>query len=366
MKAVIWTQFLKDKRNPLVLLLLIAGAVIATLVFTGGMNTPMKVAIFSEEENASEMEAKWEALLNTNDSFQFVIADPEEARKDVREGKADVAVRLMDKDYRLIAAREMPNVYIIEQHVDQVFREEAQLNAIAELSDNENARETVEKYLADAPFQMEKQGLHDESTPNFDMRTQLLFAFTFLIAMMISGFRVNNVNLDKVSGIWNRMILSPISKTSMYTGYIVYSFLITMFQVFVVLALFKYVMNYNLGDHFGLILLISACFTFSMISIAMLLTGLVTKPDQFYAIYPSLIPIIPIISGAYMPPGTITNPVLLFIADLFPLAHAMEAILSVIFYHAGFQDVIMQMLFMLIIGIVAMGIGINLIERRSN
>lgn len=213
---------------------------------------------------------------------------------------------------------------------------------------------------------METQGLDSEELPNYNLSTQLLFAFTFLVSMFIVGFRVNNVTHDKVSGVWNRMILSPISKTSMYSGYILYSFLITLFQIIVVLMIFKYVMNYEVGDHLWLIILIAAFFTFSMISIAMLITGLVKTPEQFYGIYPSLIPLIPLVSGAYMMPGTITNPVLLFIADLFPMAHAMEAILSVIFYGAGLQDVMMSLLIMLLMGIVAMGIGINLIERRSN
>ena len=60
-----------------------------------------------------------------------------------------------------------------------------------------------------------------------------------------------------------------------------------------------------------------------------------------------------------MMPGTITNPVLLFIADLFPMTHAMEAVMSVVFYNAGLQDVMMSLMFMLLIGVVAMGLGIN-------
>jgi ABC-2 type transport system permease protein len=99
--------------------------------------------------------------------------------------------------------------------------------------------------------------------------------------------------------------------------------------------------------------------------VAMLITGFVKTPEQFLAIYPSLIPIMPLISGAYMMPGTITNPVLLFIADLFPLTHAMNAIMAVIFYNAGLQDVGMSLLVMVLIGIIAMGLGINLMERRS-
>jgi len=363
--SVFWAQFTKDKRNPIFIILFIAGSILATLVFAEGVYSPTKVAIFSEGENASEIEKKWVDLLNVDDSFQFVVVEPNEAREDVRDGKLDVAVKVMETDYRLVATSELPTVSYVQQHVDKVFQQEAQLSAIVQSKENGNVREELENYLEEAPFQMETQGLESEKVPNYNMSTQLLFAFTFLISMFILGLKVNNVTHDKVSGIWDRMILSPISKTKMYCGYILYSFLITLFQVVVVLFVFKYLMNYELGDQLWLIILIAAFFIFSMISIAMLITGFVKTPEQFYAIYPSVIPLIPIVSGAYMMPGTITNSALLFIADLFPMAHAMDAILSVIFYDAGFKDVMMSLLFMLLIGVVAMGLGINLIERRT-
>lgn len=365
MKSVLWAQFLKDKRNPLLILLFIAGSIVATLILGGGVQSVTTVAIFSEEANASEIEEKWEALLNTNDSFKFEIVDPEEAREDVRDGSSDVAVNLSEDDYRLLVSKRMPGVSYVEQHVASVFQQEVQISAVESQEDG-NVRDEMEKYLADAPFQLESQGVDGEQIPKFNIRTQLLFAFTFLISMFIIGFKVNNVTQDRVSGIWDRMILSPVKKTSMYSGYLLYSFLITMFQIVVVLIMFKYVMKYDVGNDLWLIILITACFTFGMISIAMLITGFVRTPEQFYAIYPSLIPLIPLVSGAYMMPGTITNPVLLFIADLFPNAHAMEAIMSVVFYGAGLQEVTMSLLYMLLIGIVAMGVGINLVERRSS
>lgn len=363
MKPVFWAQFMKDKRNPLLLVLFIAGSILATLLFAGGVYSSTTVAIFSEEKNASNIEKKWEELLNADDSFQFVIVDPEQAREDIRAGQVDVAVKLMESDYKLIAAGELPSVAIVQQHVDKVFQQEAYGRAIS--SQAGSSREAFERYLADAPFQLEAQGIDREETVEYNISTQLLFAFTFLVSMFIAGFKVNNVMYDKVSGVWNRMILSPISKTNMYSSHLLYSFLITMFQICVVLIVFKYGLNYEIGDQLGLVVLIAAFFTFSMISVAMLITGFVRTPEQFLAIYPSLIPIIPLISGAYMMPGTITNPVLLFIADLFPLTHAMDAILAVIFYNAGLQDVGMSLLVMVLIGIVALGLGINLMERRS-
>lgn len=365
MKSILWAQFSKDRRNPLLILLFISVSILATLLFAGNMHSPATIAIFSEEENAPEIEKKWESLLNVGETFNFEIMEPEAARESIRKGNMDVAVRLMETDYRLVAASERPSVSYVQQHVEKVFQREAQISAI-ESTEGKTIRDDIKDYLTDAPFQLQTKGIDREEIPGYNMSTQLMFAFTFLISMFILGFKVNNVTHDKVSGIWDRMILSPVKKAGMYFGYVLYSFLVTMFQITIVLLIFKYVLHYEVGNNLWLILLVAVFFTFGMISIAMLITGFVRTPEQFYAIYPSIIPILPLISGAYMMPGTITNPVLVFIADLFPVAHAMEAITSVIFYNAGFQDILMPLLFMLLIGVVAMGLGINLIERRSN
>ncbi len=365
MKSVVWVQFAKDRRNPWLLILLISAGIVGTLLFAGGIQAPITVAIFSEEEHADEIEKKWEKLLNTGDVFRFKIMEPEQAREEIREGTLDAAVSLMEMDYRLVTVKEQPSVAYIQQHVDKVFQREAKISAL-ESAGNEKIRREINEYLAAAPFQIEMKGLDSEEIPGRNLRTQLLFAYTFLIAMFVLGFRVNAVTKDKVSGIWDRMILSPIQKTSMYCGYVLYSFLVTMFQITVILLLFKYVMDYEVGDNLLLVLLIAAVFTFSMISIALLITGFVRTPEQFYGIYPSIIPLIPIISGAYMEPGSIKNSVLLFVADLFPLVHAIEATMSVVFSGAGLQDVLMPLLIMVLIGVVAMGMGINLIERRSH
>ncbi|MDX8045600.1 ABC transporter permease [Gracilibacillus sp. S3-1-1] len=365
MKVILWAQFAKDKRNPLLVLALIVGSILCTLFFTSGIQTPTKVAIFSEEQNAEEIEKKWEEKLNENDSINFEITDPDEAREQVSDGTIELAIQLMEMDYRLLVKAEFPTLSYMQQYVDKVFLAEAQIESVISATGDNTMREEIEYQLANGPVQVVAQELDGDEVSNYNMSTQLMFAFTLLVAMFLAGIKINNVTNDKVAGVWNRMILSPISKTSMYLGYILYSFFVTMIQIIVVLALFKYVMNYELGDNLWLLILISMFFTFSIISIAMLITGLVKSPEQFYAIYPSLIPLIPLISGAYMNPGTITSKVLLFIADLFPMVHAMDATMAVIFYDAHFQDITLSLLFMLLIGIVAMGIGINLIERRG-
>ncbi|CDQ20707.1 ABC transporter permease [Halobacillus karajensis] len=367
MIPVFLAQLTKECRNPLLLIIFIAASIGATIIFTDGTQSPTTVSIFSEEENARSIEEKWEPLLNEDSDMRFVITDSEEAREDVQQGRADLAIKLLEDDYRLVTTSNLPTVAYVDQHVRKVFEKEATIqSAIEQSEDAEGLRADIETRLEAPPMEMEVDSITGDELPNYDMGTQLMFAFTLLVAMFIIGFRINNILKDKVYGLWDRMILSPVSKTGMYTAYIAYAFFIGVVQTLSVILTFKYVLNYDIGDRLDLLIIIIAFFTFSMVSVATLLTGLVKKPEQFYAIYPSVIPIIPLISGAYMMPGTISNPVLTFIADLFPVSHAMDAILNVVMYDGTLHDITHSLLFMTLIGVVAMGIGVNLVERRKN
>ncbi|MGG4095273.1 hypothetical protein [Paenibacillus lautus] len=125
-----------------------------------------------------------------------------------------------------------------------------------------------------------------------DMGLQLLFGFSLFLVMFTVGFKVNTITKDKASGVWNRLILSPVRKTEMYMGHLLYSSLI----------------------------------------------GVLQSPEQFGTLFPSIIPIMPLISGGYMPPGTITNPILLGIAEVIPLTHAMKALTGIAVYGYGIAD----------------------------
>lgn len=98
---------------------------------------------------------------------------------------------------------------------------------------------------------------------------------------------------------------------------------------------------------------------------AMLFTGIMKTPEQFNSIYLSIIPAIPILSGVYFPPGIICNSIILFIADLFPLIHAMDAMMSVALSDAGWKTIALPTALMILIGVLCMGAGINMIERRK-
>ncbi|PWW32290.1 ABC-2 type transport system permease protein [Cytobacillus oceanisediminis] len=363
MYPVFYAQFLKDKRKPLLVLLFIGLSILATLIFgNSAWDSKTAVAIFASGPYAEEIEQKWVQLLNKDTDTEYVISEEKTAREQVREGKRDVAILVMKHDYRLITASDMPNIHLVEQEVHKVFTEEAKLQAIAGSANTADLREEVDRYMKKPPLSVQTENIKGRELTNHNMGTQLLFGFTLFIAMFTIGFKVNGINADKVSGVWNRLNLSPVSKTNMYTGHLLYSFFIGFFQMAVVFLIFKYVMDYEIGP-LPIILTIAAVFTLSSVSLAMLVAGFTKAPEKFNMVYPSVTPIIPIISGVYVPPGVMDNPVFTFIADLFPLGYALEAMMDAALFGAGWSDILLPVSFMLLIAVIYMGIGINLGER---
>jgi ABC-2 type transport system permease protein len=363
MDTVMYAQFLKDKRKPLLILLFIGLSILATLIFSNP-STKTSVFIFATGPNAEETERKWEALLNEQSETDYIIAKEEEARKQVKEGKGEVAIHVMENDYRLITASNMPNILLVEQHVQQVFTKEAKLQAVAGNRELSEVREEVEDYLESPPLKITTKDIDGKSLGNHDMGIQLLFGFTLFVAMFTIGFKVNGITNDKVNGVWNRLILSPVSKTGMYSGHLLYSFFVGLFQVTIVFLIFRYMMGFDLGN-LAMILVIGAVYVFSTVSFAMLIAGVTGTPEKFNMIYMSVIPIIPVTSGVYMMPGTLDIPIFETLSSLFPLSYGVDAMLDVALYEAGWSDILLPIAFMLLLAVLYMGIGINLVERKK-
>lgn len=365
MAPILLSQWMKEKRNPWMIIMFIGLSILATLMFGGNVDSKIKIDIFTEDGVLDESEAKWIELANQNDTFEFRVQDEQTARKKVREGRADLAVKLVSDDYRIIAAMDNPYVQLVDQHLRTVYERELQLQAAAaNVQDEMKLREHVYAYMEKPPLRLQSESLGGGELVRHNMGLQLLFGFTLFLVMFTIGFKVNTITKDKASGVWNRLILSPVRKTEMYLGHLLYSSVIGVLQIILVLLIFRYGFDYELGDQYGLLLLVIVTYTLTIVALCMLLVGILQSPEQFGTLFPSIIPIMPLISGVYMPPGTITNPILLGIAEVIPLTHAMKALTGIAVYGYGIEDLWIPISKLLLIGVLCMGIGINLMERR--
>lgn len=364
MFSVFAAQWMKEKRSPFLVLIFLALSIAATLMMGSHTTNKMRIDVFSESGLTKSQETAWLERLNQGEAYQFKLRNEKNARLDIREGRADVAVKLLEDDYRIIASVAGPNVQLVEQHVHAVFGKELQVSAAAKQSEDQGKfRQSVELNLQEPPITLRTQSIDGGNILRYDMGLHFLFGFTLFLVIFTIGFKVSAITVEKTSGIWNRVILSPVRKTEMYLGHLFYSSLIGFTQMVVVYLIFRYGFGYHLGEHFGMLLIVSAIYTLTMVSFAMLLTGIVRTPEQFGAVFPSIIPIMPMLGGVYVPPGTITNPVVLAISEIFPLTHALRALTGIAIYDEGWSDIFMSVSKLLLIGVLCMGVGINLMER---
>ena len=365
MVSILLSHWMRERRNPFLLLLFIGISIIATLMFGGGMTQKMKIDVFRETGELKESEKEWLLLLNKGDTFKFRAQDEQSARTKVREGRADLAVKLTGDDYRIIAVKESPNAQLAEQHIRTVFERELELRAVsAAAGDEKGFRSRIDTYLEEPPLTLQVKGTDGEELLRYDMGLQLMFGFSLFLVMLTIGFKVNTITKDKITGIWSRLILSPVRKSEIYFGHLLYSTMIGIVQITVVFLIFRYAFNFGLGHRYGLLLLVIALYSMTIVAMCILLAGILRTPEKFNMLFPSIVPIMPLVSGVYMPPGTITSPILLGVAEIFPITHAMEALTGIAIYDNGIGELWLPLSKLILIAVLCMGIGINLMERR--
>lgn len=364
MVAVLWAQWRKECRNPFLTLLFIGLSILAVVIFGFGSAGNVKVEVYAGEGVAAAEAQQWIEQLNDGSSIEFAAAEEGTALDAVREGRTSVAVQLLEEDYRFIASSSDFRVELAKQHVQKVFEKELTLRAAAAgEEDPERYREQVEAYLAEPPLQLHVTTPEGGKLIAYDMGLQLMFAFSLFLAMFTVGFKINAINGEKTSGIWSRMILSPASKTQIYLGHLLFCWVIGFVQIAAVYLIFLFGFDFPLRENFGMLLVVAAIYTVGIVALATLFAGITRTQEQFHMVYPLIIPIIPVISGAYMPPGTITSKALLLAAELFPMKHAMEASLGLTLYDASGTDLFLPLVKLALFAVLCMGIGINLVER---
>ncbi|MBW7456113.1 ABC transporter permease [Paenibacillus sepulcri] len=367
MFPVFLAQWMKDRRSPVLVLVFLAISIGATLLSSSLMGSnKMKIDVFGDQGLTKAEAESWIDRLNQSEAYQFKLRDEKQARLDVREGRVDVAVKLMAEDYRMIAAVDGPNVEIVERQVHAVFEKELKLRAAAEQAkDASGFRQAADHDLQQPALTLRTQSLNGQAIAKYDMSVHYLFGFTLFLVIFTIGFKVSALTSEKASGIWNRVILSPVRKTEMYLGHLLYSSLVGFAQIAIVFLVFRYGFGYQLGEQFGMLLILGALYTFAMVAFAMLLAGVLRTPEQFNSVLPAIVPIMPMLGGVYVPPGTLTNPIILGLAQIFPLTHALQALTGVAIYEDGWSDVLMPAAKLLLIGVVCLGVGINLMERQK-
>jgi ABC-2 type transport system permease protein len=105
--------------------------------------------------------------------------------------------------------------------------------------------------------------------------------------------------------------------------------------------------------------------TANQTKVKVFLTGLVNNEQQFRAIISIVSVSMAMIGGAYWPLEIVSSKILLTLSKFVPVTYGMELLKGAAVYGNSISDLLYPISILFFMGVVLMGLGINLVERRN-
>lgn len=360
MRAILW-QYGKDiLRNPWEIIMMLGLTVLFAFVLSGGTDdgpAQIDVQVFSTSLSDEQL-AETVAQLNEEPAVAFTIVTEEEALERIDIQSVEGAVNLGESSYEFVVQREETLfVPLVQPLLDQFYTTKQLKEHIGE-----GARAQMEQ-LSDA-FIVEKASMREGS--GFDQSLHSLFGFTLYFAIFTIAFSVSSILELKEEGIWNRLILSPTTKPSMYLSNIISSFIIGYAQMAIVLFLFKYAFGYDFYGGFWKLFIVIIPFLFAVMAIGIFLSGIVKNSRQLGAVIPLFATSAAMLGGAFWPLEIVGSDWLLSLSYASPIMYGMEMMKGVTVYNWTWDEFLFPTAVLFFIGAAVIGVGLNLMERRPS
>ncbi|WP_047979824.1 ABC transporter permease [Ornithinibacillus contaminans] len=370
MIAVLFSKIKQFIREPWTFIIFTGMSVLFAFIFGGSSmgTTTLPVPVYSDEDTM-RTSAIGKAL-GEEAAFEFNWMSEEEVNEQVSAGKAEVGVILHENDFQVIVGVDSPNVGLIRQTIQKVYLEDMRKDRILEAS-NTTSTEDKQAFLKDfdeamgaPPFRLEAVSFRGEGSFVYDNSLHRLFGFSLFFVIYTIAYNVLSILLEKRDGIWDRIILSPVKKWEMYVGNLIYSFITGYIQVVIVFLIFRYVFGIDFYGRFLETLLLLIPYVFSIVSLAILITAIVKTVQQFNAVLPIISVSMAMIGGAYWPIEIVESDVLLALAKINPLTYGMEVLHGATVYGYSMNELLVPISILILSGVLMMGLGIHLMERR--
>lgn len=366
MISVFLLQWQRFRRAPAMILSFLVMTVVFVALLSG--NDPAErppILAYADDSLGEAAAEEWLASLNETEEFEFQLMREKQVREAVSAGDAPLGLRLMDGDYRILLAADDVSRFALEAFLNRKYQQEMRLGQVEQQVPGSDIRTQAAAAMKEPALQVVTSTLDGKEEFQYDNRLQMLFGMTLFFSVYTIMFSLVKIVEEKKQGTWNRLILSPVGKLAIYLGHLAYSFAIGYFQIVLIFVLFKYIFHFDVGDRFGAILLIAACYTFAIVALGLLVTSLLSRPPQLKAVIPIMATGMAMIGGAFWPIELVNNGMLLAISKVLPITYGLDALKGVALYNRSWPELSEPISFLLLFGVVCIGIGISLMERRT-
>ena len=361
MKAILWGKFRQFIRKP-------GGIVVTTMIcivfsFLLGKSSfsKMEVPVFAEKENGVPTVI---TELNKSESYSFKQFSKEEVKKKVEEGKASIGLILGADSYTIYRVAENSDVMLINRYVEKYYQNKQQIQSLLALAENQDAEKVMKENEENPILSISADHSMSEKKATYNQALQALFGFTLFFSIYTVAYTVIEILRDKQNGIWDRLILSSTSKTQLYLGHLLFSFIVGYIQIMLIFAVFNYGLGVDFSGKFYMLFILIIPYLYAIVALAILLTGLVKTASQFNSIIPLISVSFAMLGGAYWPLEIVTSKFLLLLSTFVPITYGMEMLKKAIIQSASWTELLLPIAILMLMGTLMLGIGIRLIERR--
>lgn len=358
MWSVFNLQWLRLKREPILVLSFITMTILFVL-FIGGTQGEQTITVqtFSDQLTESELD-EWIDDLNDANRFEFVASDRATIENQLKLSQISYALELNHDHYQYLVGQDSFFINAVNQHIAQVYRTKLRITEIVEQFPDRSIE--LQNYLT-----IESESLANSVSSSDEGGAHIVSGMTLYFALYTVLFGMMNIAVEKRTGTWDRLIISPLKKSSIYVGQLLHYFSLGVLQVGICFVVFDQLLNYHFGDQYLAIIVTVMAYVFAAVALGMLLISVVNSPQQLQSVIPIVSTAFAMLGGAFWSLELVTNNFLLALAKLTPIYYGTEALKDAMLYNAGVIDLLQPISILLLMGVLFMGIGLNLMERTK-
>ncbi len=391
MLSVIKLRLLRLKDEYMVFIFMTAMALGFTTIFGASFDT-YKPTVYVVDEDKSNYSEALISELNTYKNFTFVEIDKKSAEKDISEGNVSVGLLInqgfqknieegFNISFGIMKVKDDTLILTLQEMVSSITVKMAGGERIADLTANfiqlakpdvdfEKVKSSAYESVMDSwkfrnPISVKSTVAETNVDTGYDGLMHSMIGFTLFFSMYTMVFAIGTILYDKQHKTWERMLISPVSKTSILGGSMIVAYITGAVQMGVLILSGKYFIGIDWGNSIAGILLISATFIFAVTSLGLMMTGFIKTQAQLGSIAPIVLTSTAMLGGCMWPLEIVNNKVLLLLAELTPQKWAMQGIESIASKGMGFEAAIFPSIILTVMGITFFTIGVFSLNKQS-
>lgn len=386
MLSIIRIRFIRLKHEFFVFLIMTVMALGFTFLMgmvQSGDFTPTVLIVDKDKSEYSEMLIN---ELNANNAFSYQNTSYDDAVGRVEKNKVLAAIVIESSFKQNIENGKVPTVGIMKVKFDRdIFTLESIVSSITskmigninishitadyveQYSDSSKESivskaysNTIESWKYRKPISVKTEVFNSES--KYDDYKHLMIGFTLFFSMYTIVFAIGEILNDRENNTWQRLLISPVSRSSILGGNLVMTFLIGVFQVGILIFSGKYLFGLDMGSSISGILIIALAFVFAVTCLGLFLSGIVKTHSQLSAVTPVVLTSTSMLGGCMWPLDIVNSKLLLALANLTPQKWAIQGMEKIVMYGAGVSSAIVPTLILVGMGLVFFILGVRIVK----